>query len=316
MTYCERRIDNRAGTFPIGSTSIVARMPLRVGLVGAGPWAHEVHGVGLAASPRVEFAGVWARRSEAATALADAHGVQAYDDVDALVEAVDAVAFCVPPEVQAGLATRAAERGRHLILDKPIAADLASGEALAAAAEGAGVHSGVFFTCRYLPAAREFLTEAHAGKWHGGQATFVSGALMAGPFADSPWRHEAGALWDVGPHAVELLDAALGPVAGVRSAVRGPSDLVHLLLDHQSGAVSQALLSLRVPLAPSLAEVELFGDEGSEAFALAGMSATDAYGVMLGELADQVEGLGAGPACDVYRGLQVQRVLAAASDLL
>ncbi|MQA79461.1 MAG: gfo/Idh/MocA family oxidoreductase [Streptosporangiales bacterium] len=291
-------------------------MPLRIGLVGAGPWAHEVHGVGLAASPRVEFAGVWARRAEAAAALADAHGVPVYDDVDTLVEAVDAVAFCVPPEVQARLATRAAVRGRHLVLDKPIAADLATGEPLATAAERAGVHSGVFFTCRYLPAAREFLTEAHAGKWHGGQATFVSGALLAGQFADSPWRHESGALWDVGPHAVELLDAALGPVTGVRAAARGPSDLVHLVLDHDSGAVSQALLSLRVPLTTTLAEVELFGDEGSHAFALAGMSATDAYGVLLGELADRVEGTGAGPACDVHRGLQVQRVLAAAGDLL
>lgn len=314
MTYDHHGIDSRAATF--SWTSIVARMPLRIGLVGAGPWAHEVHGAGLAASPRVEFAGVWARRPEAAAALAEVHGVPAYDDVDALVEAVDAVAFCVPPEVQARLATRAAEQGRHLVLDKPIAADLAAGEALAAAAEKAGVRSGVFFTCRYLQAAREFLTEAHASRWHGGQATFVSGALLGGPFSDSPWRHEAGALWDVGPHAVELLDAALGPVTGVRTAARGPNDLVHLVLDHQEGAVSQALLSLRVPLTPPHAELELFGDEGSHAFALAGQSATDAYGVLLDELADQVEGIGAGPACDVERGLQVQRLLAAAGDLL
>ena len=43
--------------------------PLAIGLVGAGPWA-QVHARHLAAHPGIRVSGVWARRPEAAAALA------------------------------------------------------------------------------------------------------------------------------------------------------------------------------------------------------------------------------------------------------
>ena len=43
--------------------------PVRVGVVGSGPWAAE-HLTHLGVHPAVEVSGVWARRPEAATALA------------------------------------------------------------------------------------------------------------------------------------------------------------------------------------------------------------------------------------------------------
>lgn len=289
---------------------------LRIGLVGAGPWARGLHAAGLAASPDVAFAGVWARRPEAADAVVAQHGGVTYPTPDAMFADVDAVAFAVPPEVQAEHATDAAAAGKHLLLDKPIAADLAAAERLAETVRTAGVHTGVFFTSRYTNEAREFLASATATSWHGARAAWVSGALLAGEYVDSAWRHDRGALWDVGPHSVEMLDAALGPVTDVRAAVRGPVDLVHLLLEHESGAVSQATLSLRVPVEPSLAELTLLGDGGALSFSFRGLSALDAYGVLVSELAGQVRGDDVRPACDVFRGLQVQRVLDAAAKLL
>lgn len=289
---------------------------LRIGLVGAGPWARSLHAKGLAASQDVAFAGVWARRQEAADAVVAEHGGRTYPSVDALRDDVDAMAFAVPPEVQAEHATRAAEAGRHLLLDKPIAADVASAERLAAAVHAAGVHTGVFFTSRFLPEARAFLASATAATWHGARAAWVSGALLSGEFVDSAWRHDRGALWDVGPHAVDLLDAALGTVTEVRAAARGPVDLVHLLLEHESGAVSQTTLSLHVPVEPSLGELTLLGDGGGLSFSLRGLSALDAYGVLVGELAGQVRGDDVRPACDVDRGLHIQRILARAAELI
>lgn len=289
---------------------------MRIGLVGAGPWARSLHAKGLAASPDVTFTGVWARRKEAADVLVAEHGGRTYPTVDALFDDVDAVAFAVPPEVQAEHGTRAAEAGKHLLLEKPVAPDVASAERLADAVHAAGVHTGVFFTARYRPEAREFLASATAATWHGARAAWVSGALLAGEFVDSAWRHDRGSLWDVGPHAVELLDAALGAVTDVRAAARGPVDFVHLVLEHESGAVSQTALSLRVPTEPSLAELTLFGDQGALAFSLRGLSALDAYGVLVDELAGQVRGEDVRPACDVDRGLHVQRVLARADELL
>ncbi|MFD9246408.1 Gfo/Idh/MocA family protein, partial [Streptomyces sp. NPDC059556] len=91
----------------------------RIGLLGTGPWAGHTHAPALAGHPGIEFSGVWGRRPEAAGALAAASGTRAYDDVDALFEASDAVALALPPDVQAPLAVRAAHAGCHVLLDKP-----------------------------------------------------------------------------------------------------------------------------------------------------------------------------------------------------
>ncbi|WP_031084526.1 Gfo/Idh/MocA family oxidoreductase, partial [Streptomyces sp. NRRL WC-3549] len=84
---------------------------MRVGLVGAGPWARMTHAPALTAHPGAVLGGVWGRRPEAARELATAHGTEAYTDeagLDALLATSDAVAFAVPPDVQAPLAARAA----------------------------------------------------------------------------------------------------------------------------------------------------------------------------------------------------------------
>ena len=90
---------------------------MRFGLVGTGPWAGIAHGPGLVAADDVELTGVWGRNPERADALGTRLGVPAYDAFEALLAEVDAVAFAVPPEVQAELALVAAKAGRHLLLD-------------------------------------------------------------------------------------------------------------------------------------------------------------------------------------------------------
>ena len=99
----------------------MSRDVLRVGLVGAGPWAHKVHGPGLARHPGTDFVATWARRPEAATATAALGGATAVADFDEFLDQVDAVAFAVPPAVQGELALKAARAGKHLILEKPVA---------------------------------------------------------------------------------------------------------------------------------------------------------------------------------------------------
>src|SRR5689334_769178 len=112
--------------------------PLRVGVVGAGPWARLLHAPMLAASSRTELAGVWARRRAAADAVAEANGARGFDTFEELCEQCDALAFSVPPDVQAELAVAGAEMGKALLLEKPIALDVAAGERLAAAVAEAG----------------------------------------------------------------------------------------------------------------------------------------------------------------------------------
>src|SRR5687768_14983337 len=98
--------------------------PLRVGLVGAGPWAAMVHAPVLAAGPETTLEVVWARRPEAAAELAGKFGAAPVSSFDELLGRCEALAFCVPPMVQAELAPVAAKAGKALLLEKPLAGDL------------------------------------------------------------------------------------------------------------------------------------------------------------------------------------------------
>lgn len=280
--------------------------PVAVGVVGAGPWASMVHAPVLASSHHTTLAGVWARRPEAAAELAAKHGVATFDDVDALFDACDAVAFAVPPDVQAELAVRAARAGKHLLLEKPVALDLAAAEALAAAVDDAGVGSMVVLSWRYAESVRAFVDAAQTFDALGGRGIFVSGALLGGMFA-TPWRLERGPLLDLGPHVVDLLDASLGPV----TSVRANGDLlgwVALAMEHESGAVSTASMCASSALQPSRSGVELYGTTGVLEIDCATAVGPAAFATLAEELATMVRTGGRHPL-DVHHGLRLQRVL-------
>jgi predicted dehydrogenase len=232
---------------------------MRFGLLGTGYWAAETHAAALVAAPDTTLAGVWGRDPAKAAALADRYGVRPYEDVEELLDAVDAVAIALPPQVQALLAARAARAGKHLFLDKPLALTVEAADEVVAAVDATGVRSVVFFTSRFNPPAVDFLRAAIAtGGWDGGRATLL-GSLAGTPYDASPWRHEYGGLWDVGPHALSLLMPVLGPIAGV-SAALGPHQTTTALLTHDSGAVSTMTLSLASPV--STWDVSFYGASG------------------------------------------------------
>ena len=286
---------------------------LEVGLVGAGPWASLVHGPMLAAGPETRLAGVWARRPDAAAELAGRLSAPAFERYEALLDACDAVAFAVPPAVQADLAATAARAGKALLLEKPIAADLPGAEKLADAIGAAGVVSAVVLTWRYSEAVRAFLVEALALEPFGGSAHFVSGALLGGMFA-TPWRLERGALLDLGPHVIDLLDAALGTVVGVRAhgASRGWTGL---LLEHDTGAVSEASMCATVKIDPHLAGASVFGTRGSARVDCTTAVGADAIATLRREFAEAAAS-GTPHPLDVQRGLHLQRLIATAETQL
>lgn len=238
--------------------------PMRFGLVGTGPWASTVHGPALAATEGVELVGVWGRSADKATALARELDVTAYDDAAALLEQVDAVAFAVPPDAQAELALGAARAGKHLLLDKPVATSAASARQLAQAAAENGVASVVFFTDRFSRVGATWFDQVRSdGGWLGGDVrTLASLDAPGNPFAGSAWRRERGALWDIGPHVLSTLLGALGPVSLIQG-VSGDGDLVHLVLQHESGATSTATMTLFAPEPAATREVWLWGTRGT-----------------------------------------------------
>ncbi|TCO48666.1 putative dehydrogenase [Kribbella antiqua] len=238
---------------------------MRFGLVGTGPWARMTHGPGLRSARDVELVGVWGRDEAKTAAIAGELEVRAYGDYAELLESVDALAFAVPPKVQASMALEAAAIGKHLLLEKPVADSLEDARALAEEAANEGIASVVFFTHRFEPPVRKFFAEVESkGGWKGGWVRMLAALDAPGnPFTDSRWRREQrGALWDVGPHALSNLTAMLGPITKL-TAVGGEGDLVHLVITHDSGATSTASLSLFAPPAGSNFETGVWGESGT-----------------------------------------------------
>ncbi len=283
--------------------------PLSVGLIGAGPWAGMVTAPMFAGGPGTRLAGVWSRTAAHAEALAATHNVPAFASVDALLDACEAVAITVSPAAQPEYAIAAARAGKAVLLEKPLAFDVASAERMADAIGEAGVGSLVVLTYRFNPSAREFLAAAKTFDALGGRGCFISGAFLEGsPFA-TDWRLERGCLLDVGPHIIDLLDAALGDVVEIE-AMGDVQGWVGVTMRHASGATSQASTCSRAA-GVQRTEAELFGLSGSLVFDGRAGNEADTFATLRDEFV-QVARSGGSHPLDVQRGLHLQRLLAAA----
>lgn len=283
---------------------------LRVGLIGAGPWARTVHAPGIADHPGTRLVSVWTRNRDAAQDLAGRYGAEVADDPDQLIDQVDAVAFAVPPGIQARLAPGAAAAGKHLLLEKPLAGNVAGARRIADAVGDAGVASLMMLTRRFAPETGEWLAELDKlGGWDGGAAKWLSGALLSGQYSGSQWRHDHGALADIGPHALDLMDAALGRITDVLAVHRTSPDLWHLMLGHDGGATSTMSLSLMLPMRPTVVEFAVYGEHGYRALGGRDTPAQECYTSVLDDFVAMIHsGVHTHP-CDAHRGLHLQTIL-------
>ncbi|MFD9292554.1 Gfo/Idh/MocA family protein [Streptomyces sp. NPDC060030] len=280
--------------------------PVRVGLVGAGPWARATHARILAAGPETTLAAVWARRPEAAAEVAAPYGAPVAATFEELLDTCEAVAFAVPPAVQGELAQRAAAAGRALLLEKPLAADLVTARKLADTVAEHGVVSQLVLTKRYHPATRAFLAQAAATEVLGARSCYLHGAFLGGEFATS-WRLEHGALLDLGPHLLDLLDTAVAPIVSVRGT-GDPRRWIELTCEHENGAVSQASLSGSVRLPRARTRIELLGPGEELVYDTAGLDHEECWPVLRREFATAVR-TSTGTGIDAAHGLRIQELL-------
>jgi predicted dehydrogenase len=287
-----------------------AARPLRFGLVGTGHWAQITHAPALASTDGIEFAAVWGRNSGAAEELAASYHATPHRDLAGFLASVDAVAFAVPPDVQAPIAIRAARAGKHLLLEKPVTIAPADADALAGAVDSAHVASVVFFTARFQADVRAWIAEVlTASGWAGGCAAWLGSALRPGSPFNTPWRRDKGGLWDLAPHLISLLWASLGPVRSV-TADSGRGDITHLVLHHSTGLTSTVTVTLDQPRNAEFSELYLWGEPGRSVAPLEAEQPVIPLRTALSELAANARSGHLSHACDVRFGRDIAHLLA------
>lgn len=197
----------------------------------------------------VRLAGVHDVVRERAESLAG--GAAVFDDLDALVEsdAVDAVIVCTPPNTHEEIAARALARGKHVLVEKPMAHSLEACRRMVDAAREADRVLTVGLNHRYFPAIRALKSAVSEGRI--GTLSHVRGYAGHVGLAEfkAGWMYDrevmgGGALLDNGIHMLDLVHHVLGPLRDVYGKATeriweldGVEDNAYALFTGQSGAI-------------------------------------------------------------------------------
>lgn len=215
--------------------------PLRVALIGYGYAGKTFHVPLICSVPGLVLGTVVSR---------DAGKVHAdLPDVDVVADAaiafadpqLDVVVIASPNDTHAPLARAALEAGKHVVVDKPFALDLAQARELAAVAERERRVLSVFQNRRWdsdFLGVRQLMEAGRLGK----VTHFESHIDRFRPQVRARWREQAGAgsgLWyDLGPHLVDQALCLFGVPDRVRASLAMQrdggevTDWVHVLLEY------------------------------------------------------------------------------------
>lgn len=171
--------------------------PLKIGIVGAGAIAQR-NATEAARSGVATIAGVFDVNHKVAKDMAHALKAPFAGSYEALLETpgLEAVLLSVPHHLHKPMTVQAAARGKHILVEKPMANTLAESEEMIAACQRHGVALTVNYSFRYLPKilkARQLIEAGALGTITGVQIVaqaFKDRGYWAGAQSNSPddWR--------------------------------------------------------------------------------------------------------------------------------
>jgi UDP-N-acetyl-2-amino-2-deoxyglucuronate dehydrogenase len=194
----------------------------RVGtaLIGCGK-VGMAHALAFQALDTSRFVAVHSRSLDKVQAFAAHFGVAGYTELDDLLAdpAVQMVSICTPQHNHPDLATRCAAAGKHILLEKPMAVDLAGCDRIIAACEAAGVKLGVVSLRRFYEPVQRVKSAIEAGKI--GRPALGTLTVLAwrdeAYYAMDSWRGKwategGGVLLTQTSHQLDLFQWFMGPI--------------------------------------------------------------------------------------------------------
>jgi predicted dehydrogenase len=208
-----------------------------IGVVGAGSLGYH-HVRLLRDMPGARFVGFYDSRPDRAAEVARELGVPAFDSYDALVAAADALTVVVPTPAHYEVAKAALARGRHLLIEKPLATSVEEADELVRLANAAGVLVQTGHVERFNRAIRAALPFVESPR-------FIESDRLA-PF--NPRGSDVAVVLDLMIHDIDLIATLVGShvvdVQAVGVPLLTPSvDIANARLTFETGAVANITAS-------------------------------------------------------------------------
>lgn len=226
---------------------------LKIGVAGAGHFG-RFHAQKVAASPRSVLVGIADRDPARAALVAAETGTRRMAWPD-LLAASDAIVIATPAEAHFAMASQALRAGKHVLVEKPIAATLAEADALAALAQQAGKVLQVGHLLRFTP-------EHAAIQLYMPRPIFIE-CIRIAPF--KPRGTDVSVVLDLMIHDLDmvlsLVDADLETVDAIGAPVASEfEDIANARLGFSNGCVAMITAS-RISLRTER-KMRLFGQDG------------------------------------------------------
>ena len=244
-------------------------MSVRWGIIGAGGVAKRRTIPEILKARDATLSAVMVRDQSRADELAIEFGAKhAFSDWRELLKCadVDAVHIATPVNLHREQVIAAAEAGKHVMCDKPMALSPAECADMIAACKSNGVHLQVCFLMRFGSVYRqlkEMVSEGRFGEIIEARATIFKGL----PITDDAWRVKkelggGGPLMDLGAHSIDLLTYLTGPVKTAyaismnRASTWDVEDSISVLMRSESGAACVVGHSFKAPGGDTVVEIQ------------------------------------------------------------
>ena len=247
------------------------------GLVGCGDIARKRVAPALRDSGNCELVAVSRGDAARAESFAAEFGAKRWfaDWRDLVKDSeVDAVYIATPVHLHAEQAVAAAEAGKHVLCEKPMALNVAECGRMNAAAEANGVRLGVAYYRRFYPAVGRVKEILESGEIGEPVVAHMNAFERFDPAHDNPrrWlldkgRSGGGPMFDFGCHRIEVLINLFGDV----KAVRALAGNVHFEREVEDTATAilrfardtQGVVTVTHAAREPQDTLEIFGTEGS-----------------------------------------------------
>ena len=180
---------------------------IRIGVVGAGIWG-TMHARAYSQYPLVELVGICDLDEERARKVADEYAIpKVFTDVELLLdENLDGISVATPDNTHTAIVLKAAAKGVHILVEKPLATTLVECNAMLAAAEKAGVYLMVDWHNRWNPPIYYAWKSIQTGEL--GEVRYIYYRLsdtIYVPLKMLPWADQSSVMWFLGSHALDTV---------------------------------------------------------------------------------------------------------------